>query len=152
MIHLDLFSGIGGFALAVDQVWPGAEHIFCEIDPFCQAVLRKNFGKEITIYGDIRELTAASTFAKIDSCKSDQKNTVMQSNSTTGDYPSATLPPITQLHDKLCGKSLNVGIVNSDQTSKKEKIITSIEEQKQATTREKQSAQTSKINPSYQTD
>ena len=58
MIHLDLFSGIGGFALAVDTVWPGAEHIFCEIDPFCQAVLRKNFGKEIMIYGDIRTLTA----------------------------------------------------------------------------------------------
>jgi DNA (cytosine-5)-methyltransferase 1 len=56
MIHLDLFSGIGGFAYAVDQVWE-AEHIFCEIDPYCQAVLKKHW-KGSKIYGDIRELTA----------------------------------------------------------------------------------------------
>ena len=57
MIHLDLFSGIGGFAYAVDSVWPDSEHIFCEIDPFCQAVLRKHW-KGSEIYGDIRGLTA----------------------------------------------------------------------------------------------
>lgn len=56
MRHLDLFSGIGGFALAVDTVWPGAEHIFCDNDPFCQAVLRKNFPNSV-IMGDIKELT-----------------------------------------------------------------------------------------------
>jgi len=57
MIHLDLFSGIGGFALAVDEVWDNTEHIFCEIDPYCQALLKKRFPKA-RIYGDIRELTA----------------------------------------------------------------------------------------------
>ncbi len=57
MIHLDLFSGIGGFAYAVDQVWPGAEHIFCEINPFCQQVIKKHWGGS-KIYGDIRELIA----------------------------------------------------------------------------------------------
>lgn len=42
MTHLDLFSGIGGFALACR--WAGIDTVqFCEIDPFCQAVLRKNF-------------------------------------------------------------------------------------------------------------
>lgn len=55
MIHLDLFSGIGGFALAVDEVWPGAEHIFCEVDPYCQALLKKRFEGSV-VYGDIREL------------------------------------------------------------------------------------------------
>jgi DNA (cytosine-5)-methyltransferase 1 len=40
--HLDLFSGIGGFALAAQ--WAGFRTVaFCEIDPYCQAVLRKNF-------------------------------------------------------------------------------------------------------------
>ena len=40
--HLDLFSGIGGFALACK--WAGIETIqFVEIDPFCQKVLQKNF-------------------------------------------------------------------------------------------------------------
>lgn len=56
MNHLDLFSGIGGFAYAVDQVWPGVTHTFCEIDPFCQKVLAKHW-PESKIYGDIRTIT-----------------------------------------------------------------------------------------------
>lgn len=55
MVHLDLFSGIGGFAYAVDQVFENVEHIFCEIDPFCQQVLLKHWPNS-KIYGDIREL------------------------------------------------------------------------------------------------
>lgn len=56
MRHLDLFSGIGGFALASEMVWESVEHIFCEIDPFCQAVLSKHWPNS-AIYGDIREFT-----------------------------------------------------------------------------------------------
>jgi len=56
MKHLDLFSGIGGFSLAADQVWDGVEHTFCEIDPFCQEILKKHW-PESKIYGDIRKLT-----------------------------------------------------------------------------------------------
>lgn len=42
LTHFDLFSGIGGFALAAK--WAGFQTIgFCEIDPFCREVLRKNF-------------------------------------------------------------------------------------------------------------
>ncbi len=55
-IHIDLFSGIGGFALASEMVWPDVQHVFCEIDPFCQAVLRKHWPNS-PIYGDIRTLT-----------------------------------------------------------------------------------------------
>jgi DNA (cytosine-5)-methyltransferase 1 len=41
--HIDLFSGIGGFALAAQ--WAGFRTIaFCEIDKYCQKVLTKNFG------------------------------------------------------------------------------------------------------------
>ena len=57
MKHLDLFSGIGGFALAVKAVWPEAEHIFCDNDKFCQQVLAKHW-PQAKIYGDIRQLTA----------------------------------------------------------------------------------------------
>ena len=57
MRHIDLFSGIGGFALAVDTVWPGSEHIFCDNDPFCQQVLKKHWPNS-KIYGDIKELSA----------------------------------------------------------------------------------------------
>ena len=54
--HLDLFSGIGGFALAVDRVFGESEHIFCDNDKFCRAVLKKHWPKS-KIYGDIRTLT-----------------------------------------------------------------------------------------------
>lgn len=55
MIHIDLFSGIGGFSLAVDQLWPDAEHIFCEIDPFCKQILKKHWPGS-KIYSDIKKL------------------------------------------------------------------------------------------------
>ena len=57
MIHLDLFSGIGGFSLAARWVW-GEEHkpIFCEIDSFCQKVLKKHW-PNAKIFTDIKELT-----------------------------------------------------------------------------------------------
>lgn len=60
MIHLDLFSGIGGFALAADRVWPDIQHVFCEIDPFCQEILKKHWPQSY-IYEDIRTLTNASS-------------------------------------------------------------------------------------------
>lgn len=51
MKHIDLFSGIGGFALAAQ--WAGIETVqFVEKDKFCQAVLRKNF-PGVPIHGDI---------------------------------------------------------------------------------------------------
>ncbi|HPV97952.1 MAG TPA: DNA (cytosine-5-)-methyltransferase [Spirochaetota bacterium] len=58
--HIDLFSGIGGFALAAREVWGDDYHnvFFCEMNKYCQAVLRKNFGKDVKIYDDIRTVTA----------------------------------------------------------------------------------------------
>ena len=45
MRMLDLFSGIGGFSLAAQWVWGDDLEIvsFCEIDLFCQQVLKKNW-------------------------------------------------------------------------------------------------------------
>ena len=59
MTHIDLFSGISGFAYAALRVW-GDEYenvLFCDSNKFCQEVIKKNFGKESLIYGDIKELT-----------------------------------------------------------------------------------------------
>jgi len=40
--HLDLYAGIGGFAIAAE--WAGFRTIaFCEIDPYCRAVLAKHW-------------------------------------------------------------------------------------------------------------
>lgn len=61
MKHLDLFSGIGGFALAVDTVWDEEqnEHIFCDNEPFAQAVLNKHW-PNARIFKDVRTLTNAT--------------------------------------------------------------------------------------------
>ena len=52
--HLDVFSGIGGFALAA--AWCGYETKgFCEIDPWAQRVLARHWPKA-KIYDDVRNL------------------------------------------------------------------------------------------------
>jgi len=55
---LDLFSGIGGFALAAQWVWGDELEIvsFCEIDKFCQKVLKKHW-PDVPCCEDIRRLT-----------------------------------------------------------------------------------------------
>lgn len=54
MRHLDLFSGIGGFALAAR--WADIETVaFCEIEEFPRKVLAKNF-PGVPIHHDIKEL------------------------------------------------------------------------------------------------
>lgn len=52
MTHGSLFSGIGGFDLAA--AWAGWGNVFaCEIDPFCQKVLKYHFPNS-TLYENIR--------------------------------------------------------------------------------------------------
>ena len=55
MKHLDLFSGIGGFALGLQKV--GFETVaFCEIDKYCQTLLNEKW-KGFKIYNDVKEIT-----------------------------------------------------------------------------------------------
>jgi DNA (cytosine-5)-methyltransferase 1 len=52
--HLDLFSGIGGFALAAK--WNGYRTVgFCDNEPYAQAVLKKHW-PEVPCHKDIREV------------------------------------------------------------------------------------------------
>ena len=52
--HLDLFSGIGGFALAAK--WNGFRTVgFCDNDPYAQAVLKKHW-PDVPCHKDIREV------------------------------------------------------------------------------------------------
>lgn len=52
--HLDLFSGIGGFALAAK--WAGFETVaFCEIEEYPRKVLAKNF-PGVPVHNDIKDL------------------------------------------------------------------------------------------------
>lgn len=54
---LDLFSGIGGFSLSAEWVWGDELEIvgFCEIEPYAQKVLKKNF-PGVPIHEDITKL------------------------------------------------------------------------------------------------
>lgn len=55
MIHIDLFSGIGGFALAAH--WAGWRTLVtCEIDSFCRQILQYHFPKAYH-HDDIHTLT-----------------------------------------------------------------------------------------------
>ena len=54
---VDLFSGIGGFALGLERA--GMRTVaFCECDPFCRAVLRQHW-PDVPCYDDVRAVTAA---------------------------------------------------------------------------------------------
>ncbi len=66
MRMLDLFSGIGGFALSAKWVWGDDLDLvgFCEIDDYCHKILNKNF-PGVPIYEDIKELDGKK-FKKID--------------------------------------------------------------------------------------
>ena len=64
MNHLDLFSGIGGFSLALEKV--GFKTIgFCEVDPYCRLLLQKHW-KGVTIHHDIKKLEAKDIKEPID--------------------------------------------------------------------------------------
>ncbi|WP_182086609.1 DNA cytosine methyltransferase, partial [Aureimonas sp. ME7] len=54
---LDLFSGIGGFALGLERTGGFKTAAFCEVADFPRRVLEKHW-PEVPRYADIRDLTA----------------------------------------------------------------------------------------------
>jgi len=61
---LDLFSGIGGFSLGLEQTKRIKTIAFVEKDKFCQKVLKKNF-KNVPIEEDIRNVKGSNYAADI---------------------------------------------------------------------------------------
>lgn len=55
---LDLFSGIGGFALGLERTGGFRIAAFCESNLYCQAVLRRHWAS-VPIFDDVRTLDAA---------------------------------------------------------------------------------------------
>ncbi len=61
---LDLFSGIGGFSLGLERA--GMETVaFCEIDKFCQKVLKKHW-PQVPIFEDITKLDGKQFYGTVD--------------------------------------------------------------------------------------
>lgn len=52
--HVDLFSGIGGFSLGLEATGGFRTTAFCEIDPFCQRILRKHW-PDVPLHTDVRD-------------------------------------------------------------------------------------------------
>lgn len=67
MRHVDLCSGIGGFAYAAHEVWQDKYQAvcFCEIEKFCTEVLQKKF-PHVPIERDIHEFDATKYRGTID--------------------------------------------------------------------------------------
>lgn len=55
---LDIFSGIGGFSLGLERAGGFRTVAFCEIEPYCRAVLRKHW-PDVPIFEDVTKLGAA---------------------------------------------------------------------------------------------
>jgi len=54
--HLDLFSGIGGFSLGLEEIGLVETVAFCDFDKYCQQILKKHW-PSVPIFSDIKELT-----------------------------------------------------------------------------------------------
>lgn len=67
IVHYDLYAGIGGFSLALEEVFHDAEikHIFSEWEAFPTAVLKKHWPGGV-FYGDITELIADTQHAGLE--------------------------------------------------------------------------------------
>jgi len=61
---LDLFSGIGGFSLGLERAGGFKTVAFCEIEPFCQKVLKKHW-PEVPIYTDVTKMEFCEGMADV---------------------------------------------------------------------------------------
>jgi len=67
LTHLDLFSGIGGFALAAK--WNGYRTLaFCDNEPYAQAVLRKHW-PDVPCHKDIMDRVVNGLPNRVDRIK-----------------------------------------------------------------------------------
>jgi len=61
---LDLFSGLGGFSLGLERAGNFKTIAFCEIEPFCQKVLKKHW-PNVPIFNDITKMNGNDFNGKV---------------------------------------------------------------------------------------
>ena len=104
MRHIDLFSGIGGFALAAKKVW-GKNYktlFFCDNDKYCQQLLKKRF-PGVPVFGDIRSVANTTGFRRDNGTDNRQKGQVLH-NENGG---------ATENKQKWCGRQRRSGEADS---------------------------------------
>ena len=98
---LDLFSGIGGISLGLERTGGFRTVAFCEIEPYCQAILAERW-PGVPIFDDVRTLNADSL------CRSHSAiGTPERSRSTTQGCPLAQSQSDTASRGKQCTPSFN---------------------------------------------
>ena len=80
--HYDLFAGIGGFSLALEEVFDEPiKHIFCEWEQFPTEVLKKHWPEGI-YYGDIADLVADTTIERRKNSRNNTEGRYAELNET----------------------------------------------------------------------
>ena len=100
---LDLFSGIGGFSLGLERA--GFKTVaFCEIDPFCRAVLKKHW-PDVPCYNDVTTLTAAGLAADgiIGPLADSERNDVAWGRHSGGNQQDSKCLQQNTKIDAICG-------------------------------------------------
>lgn len=88
--HLDLFSGIGGFAIAAQAA--GFDTIgFSENDYYACKILKRH-RPDIPNFGDIRSLTGKMIYGILDSCNGNAPNVKSDTSQATGHTASHATP------------------------------------------------------------
>lgn len=111
MKHLDLFSGIGGFSLALDTIFydQTIEHTFVEFNEYCQAVLRKHWPQAI-IHGDIRTFTNTD-HRRLEEPRAEQQADRDRQFSKNLQYESSISNTADTGTEEVCGRSNEVFLV-----------------------------------------
>lgn len=105
---LDLFSGIGGFSLGLERTGGFETSAFCEINPFCRAVLAKHW-PGVPIHQDVKDMEHDGPVHVItsgDPCQRDSRANAQRDGASLWPYAFAQVrrhKPLFVLRENVSG-------------------------------------------------